>query len=53
MRSHETLRIRTPAPDVQSEEYDDVSTIKAAETRGQHSPTIILAISITNYCVYI
>jgi hypothetical protein len=53
MRSHETLRIRTPAPDVQSEEYDDVSTIKAAETRGQHIPTIILAISITNYCVYI
>jgi hypothetical protein len=53
MRSHETLRIRTPAPDIQNEEYDEVSTIKAAETKGQHIPTMILAISITNYCVYI
>lgn len=53
MRSHETLRIRTPVPDIQNEEYDAVTTIKAAEMKGQHIPTMILAISITNYCVYI
>ena len=53
MRSHDTLRIRTPVPDIHNEEYDDVTTIKAAEMKGQHIPTMILAISITNYCVYI
>jgi hypothetical protein len=53
MRSHDTLRIRTPVADIQNEECDDVTTIKAAEMKGQHIPTIILTISMTNYAIYI
>lgn len=53
MRHHESLRIRTPAPDIQGEECEEDQLTTVADTRGRMIPTLVLTISMTNFAVFV
>ena len=53
MRHHESLRIRTPAPDVQDEECEEDQTTTVVDTGARIIPTVVLTVSMTNFAVFV